>query len=333
MAMIVAEGLTKYYGRALAVDHLSFSVEEGEVFGFLGPNGAGKTTTIKMLNTLTPISAGRASINGFDVTKRRGDVRRTIGLVPQDLTLDREMKGRENLKIQAKLYDVPEAEARKKMAELLKLVELEDAADREVGTYSWGMQKRLELIMGLVHNPKVIFLDEPTLGLDAQTRFAIWEYIRKLNEDFKVTVFLTTHYLEEADELSNRIAIIDEGKLKAVGPPEKLKAELGGETIELRLQSVPRGLAIEGVLSPLPGVMKVYVEEQYCRVETMKADSVVPRLIVALAGKGVGVEGVEVSKANLNQVFQKFTTSAPSTAEEADKARMITRERAMAQRS
>jgi len=331
--MIVAEGLTKYYGKTLAVDHLSFTVEEGEVFGFLGPNGAGKTTTIKMLNTLTSISDGRASINGFDLAKRKADVRKTIGLVPQDLTLDREMRGRENLVIQAKLYDVPEEEARKKMVELLELVGLRDVADREVGTYSWGMQKRLELIMGLVHTPKVLFLDEPTLGLDAQSRFAIWEYIKRLNRDFGITVFLTTHYLEEADELSNRIAIIDGGKLKAVGPPEKLKAELGGETIELRLQSLPPGLGIEGLLGPIPGVMKVYAEGLYCRVETMKAESVVPRLVVALAGKGVEVEGVEVSKANLNQVFQKFTTSSPSTSEEADKARMITRERAMAQRS
>ncbi len=331
--MIVAEGLTKYYGKSLAVDHLSFAVEEGEVFGFLGPNGAGKTTTIKMLNTLTSISEGRASINGFDLAQRRGDVRKTIGLVPQDLTLDREMKGIENLKIQAKLYDVPEAEARTKIAELLDLVALTDVANREVGTYSWGMQKRLELIMGLVHTPKVLFLDEPTLGLDAQSRFAIWEYIRKLNRDFRITVFLTTHYLEEADELSNRIAIIDDGKLKAVGTPEKLKAELGGETIELRLQAVPAGVGLEGILAAIPGVIKVYAEGAYCRVETMKADSVVPRLILALAGRGVEVEGVEVSKANLNQVFQKFTASSPSTAEEADKARLITRERAMAQRS
>ncbi len=331
--MIVAEGLTKYYGKALAVDHLSFSVDEGEVFGFLGPNGAGKTTTIKMLNTLTSISEGRASINGFDLAQRKGDVRKTIGLVPQDLTLDREMRGIENLKIQAKLYDVPEAEARKKIDELLTLVALKDVANREVGTYSWGMQKRLELILGLVHTPKVLFLDEPTLGLDAQSRFAIWEYIRKLNSDLRITVFLTTHYLEEADELSNRIAIIDEGKLKAVGPPEQLKAELGGETIELRLEAVPAGLGLEGILSPLPGVMKVYVEGIYCRVETMKAESVIPKVVVALAGRGVNVVGVEVSKANLNQVFQKFTTSGPSSGEDADQARMITRERAMAQRS
>jgi ABC-2 type transport system ATP-binding protein len=333
MPMIVAEGLTKYYGRSLAVDHLSFGVEEGEIFGFLGPNGAGKTTTIKMLNTLTSISEGRATIDGFDLARSKSEVRKRIGLVPQDLTLDREMRGRENLRIQAKLYDVPEAEARKKMAELLQLVGLQDVADREVGTYSWGMQKRLELIMGLVHTPKVLFLDEPTLGLDAQSRFAIWEYIRKLNLEFRITVFLTTHYLEEADELSDRIAIIDGGKLKTVGPPEQLKAELGGEVIELRLEAAPAGLSLEGMLASLPGVISVSAQELYVRVETVKAESVIPRLIAALAAKGVNVAGVELSKANLNQVFQKFTTSDPSSSEDADQARMITRERAISQRS
>ncbi len=332
--MISTEGLTKYYGKALAVDHVSFTVEEGEVFGFLGPNGAGKTTTIKMLNTLTSISEGRATINGFDLARQKSDVRKTIGLVPQDISLDREMKGVENLRIQAKLYDVPDDQAKKKIEELLRLVNLHDVADREVATYSWGMQKRLELIMGLVHTPRVLFLDEPTLGLDAQSRFLIWEYIRKLNRDFRITVFLTTHYLEEADELSNRIAIIDEGRLKAIGTPEQLKAELGGETIELRLGTDSRNLGLEGLLSPLPGVVSVFAEGPYCRVETVKADTVIPKVVGALASRGVRLEGVSISKTNLNQVFKKYTTSSANSSEgEADRVRMITRERALGQRS
>ncbi len=332
--MIVTEGLTKYYGKAVAVDHVSFKVGEGEIFGFLGPNGAGKTTTIKMLNTLSKISEGKASINGFDVAKQGGEVRKTIGLVPQDLTLDREMKGIENLRIQAKLYGIPDAEAKKRMDELLKLVALDGVANREVSTYSWGMQKRLELILGLVHTPKVLFLDEPTLGLDAQSRFSIWEHIKKLNKDLSITVFLTTHYLEEADELSDRIAIIDRGKLRAVGSPEQLKADLGGETIELELDRDSKGLGVEAILASVPGVASVSAEGIYCRVETVKAEGVVPKVVLALANKGVQVERVSISTINLNQVFQRYTsTNADSSEGEADMARMIMRDRAIKERS
>jgi ABC-2 type transport system ATP-binding protein len=334
MKMIEAKELTKFYGKFLAVDHISLEVNEGEIFGFLGPNGAGKTTTIKMLNTLTRISEGRAFINGYDVSKYKNQVRRSIGLVPQDLTLDRDMTGRDNLRIQAKLYDIPEEYSRKKQDELLRLVDLYDVAGREVAKYSWGMQKRLELIMGLIHTPKVLFLDEPTLGLDAQSRALIWEYIRKLNHDFSVTVFLTTHYLEEADELCDRIAIIDEGKLRAEGSPSQLKDSLGEEMVELQLAKPCTELRLETILEPLAGVIKVSSEGTFCRVQTKGAEALMPKLAIALNNEGIEIKRMNVRKVNLNQVFIKHVTSNVDSIDNAsDEFKMLARERLLKQRT
>jgi len=210
--IIEAEGLTKIYKKSVkAVDDISFSVEEGELFGFLGPNGAGKTTTIKMLTTLAAITSGKATVAGYDVNSKPAEVRKTIGIVPQELTADDELKGIENLLLSAKLHHVPNDTARKKAQDLLKLLELESAEQRQVKTYSGGMRRRLQLAMGLIHEPKILFLDEPTLGLDIQTRQNMWAYIRRLNREGGITVFMTTHYLEEADSLCDRVAIIDSG--------------------------------------------------------------------------------------------------------------------------
>ncbi len=302
---IVAERLTKLYGKHAVVDHVSFAVKEGGIFGFLGPNGAGKTTTIKMLTTLLEVSDGRALICGLDVSKHRSEVRRAIGLVPQDLTLDRDMTGRRNLTIQARLYDVPDRAAASKTDELLRLVDLHGVADKEVRTYSWGMQKRLELVMGLVNTPKVLFLDEPTLGLDAQSRSSIWGYIRKLNHDFNVTIFLTTHYLEEADELCDRIAIIDGGKLKTEGSPEQLKRSFGGEVVELELTAPADNQALAPLLGGIPDVIRVSTDGTLCTVETLNAESAIPQLVLTLANNGFGVKTVNAKVASLNQVFLK----------------------------
>lgn len=199
-AIVEVENLTMRFSEdVLAVDDISFSVEEGEIFGFLGPNGAGKSTTINMLTTLLKPTGGKALVAGLDIAKQQDAVRHVIGLVPQDLTVDDELSGRENMYLQADLYNVARGEAKARIEELSKLVNLEDAADRRVKTYSGGMRKRLELAEGLIHRPQVLFLDEPTLGLDIQTRTAIWEYIRDLKKNNVITVFLTTHYLEEAD--------------------------------------------------------------------------------------------------------------------------------------
>jgi len=316
MKTIVADELTKSYGKSLAVDHISFDVEEGEIFGFLGPNGAGKTTTIKMLNTLITPSEGEAFVGGFSVTKEKARVRRVIGLVPQDMTLDRDMTGKENLSIQATLYDVPKKAAREKMEELMKLVGLQDVGKRQVSTYSGGMQKRLELIMGLVHTPKVLFLDEPTLGLDAQSRSLIWEYIRKLNCDYRVTIFLTTHYLEEADELCNRIAIIGKGKLTAFGSPEQLKDNFGGEFVQLELVQMQAESQLKVILGSFPGVTKVSVDGAFCNVQTVESETAIPKLVMALAANKIEIKAVRTTKASLNQVFIKHIASQLGAEEE-----------------
>jgi ABC-2 type transport system ATP-binding protein len=333
MDMIAAEGLTKLYGKSVAVDHVDFSVEEGEIFGFLGPNGAGKTTTIKMLTTLLGISEGRATIAGYDVSRDKNRVRRAIGLVPQDLTLDRDMTGRDNLRIQAKLYDVPDALAQSKIDELLRLVDLHDVAQRGVKTYSWGMQKRLELVMGLVHTPRVLFLDEPTLGLDAQSRALIWKYIGKLNRDFKMTIFLTTHYLEEADQLCGRIAIIDGGKIRIQGGPEELKRKLGGEIVELELASAdnPR---IKPLLQAFPGVIGVSMEGTVCSVEVLSAESMIPQLVVELAKHGFEVQKVNTRVTNLNEVFLRYIGRGKGGADDGDdQYKTILRERLLSERT
>ncbi|MCL4517963.1 MAG: ATP-binding cassette domain-containing protein [Thaumarchaeota archaeon] len=305
MDMIVAEGLTKFYRKFLAVDHVSFKVEEGKIFGFLGPNGAGKTTTVKMLNTLISISDGRAFINGFDVSKEKSRVRRSIGVVPQELTLDREMTGKQVLKIQAKLYDVPDDTAKERMDELLKLAGLQEFADREIAAYSGGMQKRLELIMGLVHQPKVLFLDEPTVGLDAQSRALIWEYIRKFSKDFHTTIFLTTHYLEEADELCDRVAIISDGKIGVEGSPAQLKNRLGEDEVEILFEKIYAATEIEDILRSVSGVVGVSVMKDLCKIRTVSSERSLAGIVTSLSNKDIQIKTVNARKATLNQVFIK----------------------------
>src|SRR4030066_523285 len=233
--VIKAEGLTKVFNHNLvAVDHINFSVKRGEIFGFLGPNGAGKTTTINMLITVLKPTEGKASIIGYDIAKQNNDVRNTIGVVPQEYTADEDLTGYENILLCADLYGIPREVSKKRASELLELVELTAFKDKKVQTFSGGMRRRLELACGLINRPKVLFLDEPTLGLDVQTRAAVWEYIRLLKEQYHMTLFMTTHYLEEADQLCDRIAIIDHGKIVALDSPAALKASLGGDIIDIR---------------------------------------------------------------------------------------------------
>jgi ABC-2 type transport system ATP-binding protein len=227
MKAIVAEGLVRKFDDFTAVDGVSFAVEQGEIFGFLGPNGAGKTTTIHMLCTLLRPTAGTAKVGGFDVRRQPDEVRRAIGLVFQDPSLDDKLTAWENLKFHALLYDVPRLEFKERTQEMLRLVGLEEHARRPVETFSGGMKRRLEIARGLLHRPKVLFLDEPTLGLDPQTRRHLWDHIRGLREREGVTIFLTTHYMEEADALCDRVAIIDRGKIVALDTPEALKAQVG----------------------------------------------------------------------------------------------------------
>lgn len=313
-AIVEVENLTKRFnGEVLAVDDISFSVEEGEIFGFLGPNGAGKSTTINMLTTLLKPTSGRATVAGLDVSRQQDEVRKVIGLVPQDLTVDDELSGRENMYLQADLYNVPRGEARVRIEELLKLVNLEDAADRRVKTYSGGMRKRLELAEGLIHRPQVLFLDEPTLGLDIQTRTAIWEYIRDLKRKNVITVFVTTHYLEEADGLCDRIAIIDHGKIVALDTPDNLKHSVGGDVINL---SVDSGKDLTGDLQRVPGVMGVRKEDGSYRIKAANGEELTPTLLKAVWDQGAVVTSVNLSHPTLDQAFLEYTGRSMRDAEQ-----------------
>ena len=221
----------------LAVDSLNLSIEEGEIFGLLGPNGAGKTTTLSMLATLLKPTSGTGRVNGYDILSHPADVRRSIGIVFQDPSSDDVLTGRENLYLHALMFGVPKGERRKRMDYVLSLVDLQDRANDVVKKYSGGMRRRLELARGLLHNPRILFLDEPTLGLDPQTREHIWAYIENLVKSEKVTVIITTHYMDEADRLCNRVAIIDHGQVSALDSPRALKSKVGGEIIKLRVRS------------------------------------------------------------------------------------------------
>ena len=228
MAILETEALTRRFGTLTAVDALNIKVETGEVFGLLGPNGAGKTTTIKMLTTLLPPSSGTARVAGFDITRRAGDVRRSIGYVPQMLSADGALSGYENLLIFAKLYDIPRAERNSRVRDALAFMGLADAADKLVRDYSGGMIRRLEIAQSMLHRPRVLFLDEPTIGLDPLARQAVWEHIEQLRRNYNTTILLTTHFMEEADSLCTRVAIMHLGKVAAIGTPADLKASLGG---------------------------------------------------------------------------------------------------------
>jgi ABC-2 type transport system ATP-binding protein len=232
--MISTKNLTKKFEKLTAVDNLNLEIKEGEIFGLLGPNGAGKTTTIFMLTTLKPPTSGTATINGYDIVKDSDKVRKSIGIVFQDPSSDEILTGYENLKLHGWLYDMPDDLKERRIKEVLELVDLTNRKDDLVKKYSGGMRRRLELARGLMHHPRVLFLDEPTLGLDPQSRDYIWSYIEKLAKEEKITIVLTTHYMDEADKLCDRLAIIDYGKIVILGTPEELKKELGGDIIKLR---------------------------------------------------------------------------------------------------
>jgi len=303
--IIEAENLTKVYkGKVKAVDHISFSVEEGELFGFLGPNGAGKTTTIKMLNTIASITEGRASVAGHDVARSPGAVRDSIGVVPQELTADDELNGMENILLAARLHHVRGGEARKRATELLKLVDLDGSAGRRVKTYSGGMRRRLQLAIGLVHTPRILFLDEPTLGLDVQTRTKMWEYLGRLNKEQGLTIFMTTHYLEEADGLCDRIAIIDHGVIKASGSPAELKSRVGGDVLTIELTAGPD---ITGFLRGLPDVSDVVKKDQAYRIKLPRTEKALPAIVEGITRKGLEIKEISFTKPTLDEVFLDIT--------------------------
>ena len=313
-AIVEVENLVKRYnGDVLAVDDISFTVEEGEIFGFLGPNGAGKSTTINILTTLLKPTSGKAAVAGYDVSKDAQKVRHAIGLVPQDLTVDDELSGRENMYLQADLYNVPRSEAKRDIEDLLHVVNLEDAADRLVKTYSGGMRKRLELAEGLIHHPQILFLDEPTLGLDIQTRAAIWDYIKDLKAKHNITVFLTTHYLEEADGLCDRIGIIDHGKIVALDTPSALKRSVGGDIISI---GVATDRDLTSVIRNATGILDVKREEGMYRVKTANGEAATPEVLKLIWEQGATVTSVTLNRPTLDQAFLEYTGRSMRDAEQ-----------------
>jgi ABC-2 type transport system ATP-binding protein len=307
-AIVEAANLTKQYDEKCSVDHISFDVNEGEIFGFLGPNGAGKTTTIRMLTTLASISEGECRVAGNDVRKKPNEVRRSIGLVPQDAAVDNDLKGIENLRLTAKLYHIPDVEAKKRAGELLELVGLKDSSGRLVRTYSGGMRKRLELIVGLMHEPKILFLDEPTLGLDIQTRSVMWDYIHRINRENGMTIFLTTHYLEEADSLCNRVAIIDHGKIRVSGTPTELKTRFGSDVLEIEVeQQVSNAQSLVGFFESIDGVKEVRQSGNAYRIKLPRMEQSLQDILGRLSKLGVKVTNMRFEKSNLDQVFLDVT--------------------------
>ncbi|WP_338603219.1 ATP-binding cassette domain-containing protein [Sulfolobus tengchongensis] len=301
---IKAINLTKMYGKFVAVDHINFEVYEGEIFGFLGPNGAGKSTTIKMLTTVLKPTEGTAIVNGYDITKQPALVRQSIGVVPQEYTADEDLTGWENMMMMAGLYGIPKKVAEERAKELLEMVELTFASNRKVETYSGGMRRRLEIAMSLISRPRILFLDEPTLGLDAQTRAAIWQYIMKLKEEYKMTIFVTTHYLEEADMYGDRIAIIDKGKILAIGSPKELKDKVGGDLISLQTNNDE--LAIK-IISNTDSIIDVRKVSDGIRIKVRNAEEKAPEILEMLVKNGIKVSRMSITEPTMDEVYMEFT--------------------------
>lgn len=296
--MIQVEGLVKTFKDVPAVDDVSFSVKEGEIFAFLGPNGAGKSTTVQMLTTLVRPTSGTARVNGFDVVKQEKDVRLSIGVALQETGIDKVLTGRELLVLQGRLFKMSNEEAQRRASELLEVVSLTDAADRRSGTYSGGMRRRLDLALTLVHRPTVLFLDEPTTGLDPASRIEIWNEVRRLNEEFGTTIFLTTQYLEEADELADRIAIINHGKIVSEGTAEELKQLVGGETIAMDFASESEATLAATRFHTTPNGTHVSFELR---------DVTLTEIVRSLDEQGLQPERLTVKQPSLDDVFLKVT--------------------------
>jgi ABC-2 type transport system ATP-binding protein len=303
---IVAEGLEKRYGSVQALAGVTFSVRAGEVFGLLGPNGAGKSTTVRVLTTLTRPDAGRAFVAGHDVVREAVRVRRSIGYVPQESGVDREATGRENLVLQGRIQGVPRDELRRRVDELLDLVGIADAADRVVRGYSGGMKRRLDIALGLVHRPSVLFLDEPTTGLDPEARAAMWVEVERLAVQERLTILLTTHYLEEADRLAERVAIVSRGEIVVEGAPEELKRGLRGEAVTVELAD-GQGEEAVAVVAALDGASETTVDGRLLRTRVPNGAQAVPAILSALEGHGVHVESVTTHRPSLDDVYLHYT--------------------------
>ena len=303
---IETKSLTKEFGDVKAVDGISFQVEEGEIFGFLGPNGAGKSTTMMILTTLLKPTSGQALVSGFDVTTQAKQVRQNIGYVQQETAVDEFLTGRENLLFQAKLNHIPKNQISKRIDEILDLIELTEKQDDAVLTYSGGMRKRLDIAGGLLHMPKVLFLDEPTVGLDIQTRRKIWEYIRRIHKEFNMTIFVSTHYMEEADKLCDRIGIIDHGKIQAIDTPQNMKNALGNEVINFTIE----GENIDELISKLTDIeliSDISTKEDKITVFASKGTEVIPKIFQLSSELQMKINSISLTQPTLDDVFISYT--------------------------
>jgi ABC-2 type transport system ATP-binding protein len=308
-AAIDARAIVKKFGDFTAVNGITFAVDEGEIFGLLGPNGAGKSTLIRMLTTLLPPTGGSALVNGFDVVKEADGVRHSIGVIPQALTSDLELSVEENLIIFAKLYGVPRAKRQVLIDELLEAVELTKWRDAPVKNLSGGMRRRVEIARGLVHEPRIFFLDEPTTGLDPVSRVAVWEMLHKIKMQRDLTVLLTTHYMDEADKLCDRIAIVDHGELKALDSPLKLKTSIPGKNvIEVSFSEVPDGWTDR--IRQLPDVESVASEDKIFRINSQNGPATTLALMDMAAAARVGVHSLSIQSTTLDDVFVHYTGRA-----------------------
>jgi ABC-2 type transport system ATP-binding protein len=333
--IIHVDGLTKKYNGNLATDNVHFDVETGEIFGFLGPNGAGKTTTIMMLITLSRPTAGIASVCSHNIVKDSMAVRSCIGYVSQDVAVDDQLTGRENLLLQGRFYHLPKGLLNQRVEEVLSMVDLSERADDLVYAYSGGMRKRLDIAEGLIHRPQILFLDEPTLGLDIQTRHKIWEYIRKLRSEYNMTIFLTTHYMDEADELCDRVAIIDQGRIKVIDTPSSLKSKMGGDIITLKLNQKPSEQTelVTQKIKELPMVQSVTWTGGSFNIIAQDGDMAIPKICKLIDKLDGSIDSITLKRPSLDDVFLEYTGRALRDEESSREAGLSERVRMMRVRS
>jgi len=307
--IITVKNLVEIYSDGTkAVDDISFSVKEKEFFGFLGPNGAGKSTTIKVLTTLLQKTSGTATVAGYDVVRDAAEVRKIIGVQSQDTVVDGDLTGRENITLQGRFQQMETNKLKERVEELLQLVGLESAADRLAKNYSGGMKKRLDLATALVHRPRMLFLDEPTTGLDPQSRLSIWGYLEKINREEDTTIFLTTQYLEEADRLCRRLAIIDYGKIVASGSPQELKREIGADSIRIGFENCDRDREnAMNIVKTMTGVKDIIDSEECINVYAQNAAGLIADIVRALDSSDIRINSVTFSQPTLDDVFTKHT--------------------------
>ena len=308
MHAIKVDSLSKHFQKFKAVDNISFQIEQGEIFGFLGPNGAGKSTTMMILTTLLKPTSGNASVQGFDVVTQAKKVRENIGFVQQEIGVDEYLTGRENLIFQSRISQMPKEKVNSRIDEVISLVELEEKQNEAAITYSGGMRKRLDIACGLIHRPKVLFLDEPTVGLDIQTRRKIWEYIRKIHKEFEMTLFVSTHYMEEADKLCDRVGIIDYGKIQVIDTPEIMKNAMGSDMISFSLiDGIAKQDELINRIKQIEFVNQVTRKQGEITIKSSQCSEVIPKIFQTTSEMNIEIDSLSLNKPTLDDVFISYT--------------------------